>query len=62
MHSLSSLLPHYNALKVSDPKIWALAGKGKDKNKAYVQCLDSVSYTGGGTVIFEITKVDEKKR
>lgn len=58
MHSLASLLPHYNALKVSDSNVWGLAGKGNDIDKAYVQCLDPVAYTGGGTVIFEITKVE----
>ena len=58
MHSLASLLPHYNALKVSEPNIWGLAGKGNDRDKAYVQCLDPIAYTGGGTVTFEITKVE----
>ena len=58
MHSLESLLPHYNALRVSEPKNWGLAGK-TDATKAYVQCLDPVSYTGGGTAILEISKVDE---
>ncbi len=62
MHSIASLLPHYNALKVSNPDKWGLSGKGKNKNKAYVQCLDPVSYTGGGTVVFEITKVEQKKK
>lgn len=56
MHSLASLLPYYNALKISKPPEWGLSGKGKDGEKAYVQCLDPVDYTGGGTVIFEITK------
>ena len=34
MHSLASLLPHYNALQVSEPERWGLAGK-EDKTKAY---------------------------
>jgi len=55
MHSLASLLPYYNALQVSPPKRWGLAGKD-DENKAYVQCLDPCSHTGGGTVVFEISK------
>ncbi|MHA1129587.1 MAG: TIGR04076 family protein [Candidatus Helarchaeota archaeon] len=55
MHSLASLLPHYNALLVSDPEKWGLAGK-EDKSKAYIQCLDPLGYTDGGTVIFEISK------
>jgi len=56
MHGLASLIPHYNALTVSQPQQWGLAGK-KDKDKAYIQCLDPQSYTGGGTVTFEITKI-----
>ena len=56
MHSLAGLLPHYNALRISEPGIWGLAGKD-DKNKAYVQCLDPYSYTDGGTAIFEIQRV-----
>ncbi|KPK70729.1 MAG: hypothetical protein AMJ84_07365 [Acidithiobacillales bacterium SM23_46] len=60
MHSLASLLPHYNALQVSEPERWGLAGK-EDKSKAYVQCLDPCSYTGGGTVIFEISRSGEEQ-
>ncbi len=56
MHSLASLLPHYNALRISEPGQWGLAGKD-DKSKAYVQCLDPYSYTDGGTAIFEIRRV-----
>ena len=58
MHSLTSLFPYYNALQVSTPERWGLAGKD-DKDKAYIQCLDPCSYTGGGTVVFEISKHDE---
>ena len=36
MHSLASLLPHYNALRVSAPGQWGLAGK-EDKSKAYME-------------------------
>ena len=57
MHSLAALMPFYNALRVSEPAQWGLAGKG-DKTKAYVQCLDAASHTGGGTAIFEISKVE----
>lgn len=54
MHSLSSILPHYNALsKGVDPGELGLSTEG---NKAYVQCLDPLEYTGGGTVIFEISR------
>ena len=57
MHSLSSLLPYYNALQVSEPCRWGLDGKD-DRTKAYVQCLDPKTFTGGGTVVFEISRVD----
>lgn len=54
MHSLSSVLPYYNAIfRDIEPKEWGLSEKGK---KAYVQCLDPCRYTGGGTVFFEIFK------
>lgn len=55
MHALSSIMPFYNALRVSEPSQWGLDGK-TDKEKAYVQCPDPVDHTGGGTVIFEISK------
>jgi uncharacterized repeat protein (TIGR04076 family) len=54
MHSLASLMPHYNALKVSPPTSWGLAGQDNPE-KAYIQCLDPYERTGGGTAIFEIT-------
>ncbi len=53
MHSISSILPYHNALSRGvDPRELGLSTKG---DKAYVQCLDPLEYTGGGTVIFEIT-------
>ena len=52
MHSLASLMPHYNALRISEPKRWGLG----TEEKAYVQCLDPMDHTGGGTAVFEITK------
>ena len=55
MHALSSIMPFYNALTVSPPCIFGLDGI-TDKDKAYVQCPDPVEHTGGGTVIFEISK------
>jgi len=58
MHSLAALMPHYNALCVSPPERWGLAGK-EDPTKAYVQCLDAAKYTGGGTAILEISRVDD---
>ena len=57
MHALASLMPYYNALRVSEPLKWGLEGK-ENKDKAYIQCPDAVEYTGGGTVTFEISKVD----
>ena len=53
MHSLAALLPHYNALRISQPSKWGLAGKD-EKTKAYTQCLNAYPYTDGGTAIFEI--------
>ena len=58
MHSLAALLPHYNALRVSPPAQWGLAGK-EDATKAFVQCLDAAAYTGGGTAVFEISRIDD---
>ena len=55
MHSLAALLPHYNALTISRPGKWGLAGK-ENMDKAYIQCLDAHSYTDGGTAIFEISR------
>jgi len=56
MHSLASILPYYNALRKMSPADLGIAGK-EDKDKAFVQCLDPGCYTGGGTVVFEITKI-----
>ena len=61
MHSLAALLPHYNALRISKPEKWGLAGKA-DQTKAYIQCLDAYSYTDGGTAIFEIQRVSKKDK
>ncbi len=56
MHALGSLMPYYNALRVSEPAVWGLEGK-EDKTKAYIHCPDASDLTGGGTVTFEITRV-----
>jgi len=56
MHGLAALMPYYNALRVSEPKQWGLEGK-QDQSKAYVHCPDPADHTGGGTVIFEISKI-----
>ena len=57
MHALSALMPLYNGLRFSPPGGFGLAGKD-DPGKAYIQCLDAADYTGGGTAIFEITRVE----
>jgi uncharacterized repeat protein (TIGR04076 family) len=55
MHSLSSIMPYYIPLSRGvSPKSLGLA-KGST-HKAYIQCLDPCKYTGGGTVVFEITQ------
>ncbi len=61
MHSLASLLPFNNALCISEPSRWGLAGKN-DSTKAYFQCLDPYSYTGGGTVVFEVSRIDQGQK
>ncbi len=53
MHGLASLMPYYNALRVSKPEKWGLEGK-EDKSKAYIHCPDPSDHTGGGTVVFEV--------
>ena len=61
MHALASLLPHYNALRLTEPARWGLAGRKKgEEDRAYVQCLDAVAYTGGGTVTLEISQREER--
>ncbi|MHC4638259.1 MAG: TIGR04076 family protein [Planctomycetota bacterium] len=57
MHGLASLMPYYNALRISEPSKWGLQGKD-DKSKAYIQCPDACRHTGGGSVTFEISKVE----
>lgn len=58
MHSLASIFPYYVALfKGVKPKDLGLS-KG-DSDEAYVQCLDPCDITGGGTVRFEISRIEE---
>ncbi len=59
MHSLSAIMPYYNALRFCSPDQLGLSGE-LDHSKAYVQCNDPCSYTGGGTVIFEISRSGQK--
>ena len=58
MHALSSLMPFYNALRISGPDKWGLASK-EHKDRAYIQCPDALPYTDGGTVIFEISRTQK---
>lgn len=62
MHSLTSLMPYYVALsKGINPVALGLAkDKSKDKDKAYLQCLDPYARTGGGTVVFEVSRSNAK--
>ncbi|HMA62760.1 MAG TPA: TIGR04076 family protein [bacterium] len=55
MHSLSAILPYYNAFRISKPEQWGLSKKS-DPDKGYIQCSDPVDFTDGGTVTFEIRK------
>ena len=58
MHALSSIMPFYNALRVSEPSLWGLADRD-GSGSAYFQCPDALPYTGGGTVYFAVSKSDE---
>ncbi len=60
MHALASLMPHYNAFRFADPGRWGAAGK-HERNKLYFQCLDPYEYTGGGTVVFEVSRMDDEE-
>ncbi len=56
MHSLASLMPYYVAISHGvNPKEFGLG----DGEVAYVQCLDPMRKTGGGTVTFSISREDE---
>jgi len=57
MHSLASILPYYLALS-KGVKAKDLGISKGDSEEAYLQCLDPCEITGGGTVRFEISKVD----
>ena len=53
MHSLASILPYHVALSHGITPV-SIGLNQKDENRALLQCLDPCSYTGGGTVIFEV--------
>lgn len=57
MHGLASLMPFYAALSRGvNPKDLGLSPA--ENQPARFQCPDPCEYTGGGTVIFEITEVE----
>ncbi|MGD8513377.1 MAG: TIGR04076 family protein [Deltaproteobacteria bacterium] len=59
IHSLASIMPYYVALyRGVDPRDLGLS---RDREKAYVQCLDPCNYTGGGTVVFEIERTGDRR-
>ncbi|MBW2058378.1 MAG: TIGR04076 family protein [Deltaproteobacteria bacterium] len=58
MHSLASLLPYYVALS-RGVKSRDLGLSREGSEECYVQCLDPCEITGGGTVRFEISRVEE---
>ncbi len=56
LHALQSLTPYYVPLgRGIEPDDLGLSGPD---GAAYVQCLDPMGYTGGGTVVFRVTIVD----
>ncbi|MFW5795330.1 MAG: TIGR04076 family protein [Bacillota bacterium] len=59
MHSLASVLPYYNALSRGIKADQLGLAKNSGKEKAYLQCLDPCSFTGGGTVIMEVSLVND---
>lgn len=57
IHSLASILPYHVALSRGiDPKDLGLSRR--DDGKAYLQCLDPGEMTGGGTVYFEVERLE----
>ena len=52
LHALQALAPYYVPLSRGvEPSALGLSGPD---GAAYVQCLDPMDYTGGGTVVFRI--------
>lgn len=66
MHALASLMPYYVALShgvslVELGLAGAEAEEGEGRGRvAYIQCLDPCERTGGGTVVFAISKSKSK--
>lgn len=57
MHSLASIMPYYTAL-AKGVRAVDLGLAKNNSNEAYVQCPDPCDLTGGGTVRFEISRLD----
>jgi len=59
VHALSSLLHYVIALDQGvDPR---KLGLSKDRNTAYIQCVDpGEPYTSGGTVIFKCSRIKKQ--
>lgn len=60
MHSLVSIFPYYTPIHHGvDPVVLGLAPE--NGMPARVQCLDPCEYTGGGTVVLEITRIQDNE-
>jgi len=59
MHSLASILPYYVAI-AKGVKARDLGLSQGESEESYVQCLDPCEMTGGGTVCFEICRVNHE--
>jgi uncharacterized repeat protein (TIGR04076 family) len=59
MHSLASILPYYVAI-AKGVKAKDLGLSQGESEASYVQCLDPCEMTGGGTVSFEICRVNHE--
>jgi uncharacterized repeat protein (TIGR04076 family) len=61
-HALSSLLHYVMVLERGADPVELGLSKPEDREHAYIQCLDPGNpYTHGGTVVFKVRKVKEKK-
>ena len=59
MHALQAIAPYYVALSRGiSPLDLGLVGSD---GAAYVQCLDPQGYTGGGTVVFRVSRAEVEK-
>ncbi len=59
MHSLASIFPYYVA--ISKGTRGDQLGLSKEGEEAFVQCLDPMERTGGGTVTFKISRKQGQK-